>query len=153
GACRRFRMRVAFSARALKFPPICSCCGDPSNSVFVANATRTTGKRVVHHQTHSWEMPWCAECSSHASLATTAMIVYGLIASVAIATGIAVGLADKHALGKAIGIALAGVAGGAPLMLILNWRAEKRRKPTCSTVGSPVQFLGWDGSVQFFDCR
>jgi len=146
-------MRVAFSARALKFPPVCSCCGDASNAAFVAKATRTTGKRVVHHRTHSWEIPWCGVCSAHADLASTAVMVFALIAMAAIVVGIVIWLSAAHAAGIALGIAIGGVAGGLPILMILNARAERRRKPTCSTVGSPVEFLGWDGSVQFFDCR
>jgi hypothetical protein len=145
-------MRLAFSAKLLKFPAVCTCCGGPQDRTFTAKATRTTGKRVVHHRTHSWDMPWCSSCAEHAAMARTATAVYAVLATLGVVIGLWIWADDHRLAGLGWGIALAALLGSLPIWYVLYRRAERRRKPACATLGSPVRFIGWDGTIQFFDC-
>src|SRR5262249_48656717 len=57
-----FEIRV--SANLLTFPRMCCCCGrtNQPGTTYIAHSTRTTGVRVIRHQTKKWSFPLCEEC-------------------------------------------------------------------------------------------
>jgi hypothetical protein len=56
---------VEISARIIHWPGVCACCCHPANTSIEVSSTRTTGKRVIHTQTKSWEVPYCERCLDH----------------------------------------------------------------------------------------
>ena len=39
------RLRIAVSAKQLEMPPLCACCGEPSNTTIRVSATRVRNRR------------------------------------------------------------------------------------------------------------
>lgn len=145
---------VNVSARILKLPQLCCCCGvsEPQGR-YQACYTRTTGKRVVRTDTRSWSFPICGPCISWIELDSTAnrnraVFVGTLVVGI---LGIFLGFSSNE--GK-----LFLVAGILSLILSIFafkvWSDSRIRateaKPSESCDARPVQFLGWNGSVQMF---
>ncbi|NCO33299.1 MAG: serine/threonine protein kinase [Armatimonadetes bacterium] len=59
---------VQVSAHLITWPGRCACCYEPSDAHLRVSYTRTTGVRVVRHDTRSWDVPYCGNCLQHIQL-------------------------------------------------------------------------------------
>lgn len=59
---------VQLSAHLITWPGRCACCYEPSDAQLRVSYTRTTGVRVVHNDTRSWDVPYCSTCLQHIQL-------------------------------------------------------------------------------------
>jgi hypothetical protein len=142
-------MRVEVSAKLLKFPQQCVCCGGVPDTVYQAVATRTTGKRVVRTDSRSWDFPYCVGCAGHlahyraAGTARTAFVLLGLLAGAAVAYGV-----NWWAGAAALGV---GLLLGQLLHGQYMGAARSACLEGCITAGTPVVYQGWYGTVHTFD--
>lgn len=60
---------VQISARIIRWPDICACCCRQADTSVQISSTRVTGKRVIHEQTKSWDVPYCQRCLDHVQAA------------------------------------------------------------------------------------
>jgi hypothetical protein len=63
---------VQISARIISWPSFCACCSQPATTSLGTSYTRTTGKRVIHHDTRVWQIPYCQDCVKHVREANSA---------------------------------------------------------------------------------
>jgi hypothetical protein len=56
---------VEISARIIRWPGACACCCRRADTSIEISSTRVTGKKVIHTQTKSWEVPYCRKCLAH----------------------------------------------------------------------------------------
>jgi hypothetical protein len=56
---------VEISARVIRWPGACACCCRRADTSIEISNTRVTGKKVIHTQTKSWEVPYCRKCLAH----------------------------------------------------------------------------------------
>lgn len=144
-------VRVDVSAIKLSVPNVCSCCLGQATTSLAASATRTTGKRVVRSQTHSWSFPFCDTCLGHLSAWKTAW-GFGFAAAV-VAVSVAFAAVSKIGSGElaplvafAVGL-ISFVAVGAHRKSV----ARSRCSSSCASSGLPVAYLGWHGTVHAFN--
>jgi hypothetical protein len=62
---------LKISARALEWPPFCSCCREPTSNTEEITHSRSKGVRVVRVTTKQWDIPICNNCLSHGKSAAT----------------------------------------------------------------------------------
>jgi len=56
---------IEISARIIRWPPLCACCCRVADTSIEVSHTRSSGVKVVRHQTKSWDIPYCAKCFDH----------------------------------------------------------------------------------------
>jgi len=142
-------MRVEASGRQFEFPSQCACCGGNADTRLTASASKTTGKKVVHTTTHSWDFPYCSPCIAHVRKARSAGSTAVLLTVVDLVLGVILYYAAAPWLGIAAGIA--GIVGVILMHRAMMARAMAACGPQCACVSSAVAFLDWDGSRQAFE--
>jgi hypothetical protein len=144
-------MRIDVSARLIKFPASCACCGEPASGKLQVSASRSKGKRVVRTTTQSWGFPYCARCLAHVSAWKQTEL--GCITVGFSAAGVFLWIALSRPEGLTGAWLILGFGLG--LGLWLRQRARERVKAslsaTCADPGAAVAYLGWEGSVHRFD--
>ena len=148
-------IEVRVSARILKFPQACCCCGRAPDTYIEATATRVTGKRVVRTQTKSWHFPACRNCQSHIRLYAEATEASASVRRVT-AEGVQL---------KAVGLVLALCLIGLPIIAFgvikltvqvpaatakasgIRHQAKSYQSRQCVCEGEAVRYREWDGSI------
>lgn len=143
-------MRIDLSGHKFTFPQQCACCGAPPQTVLSASATRTTGKRVVHTDTRTWDFPYCFVCTAHVSAAKSASIAAVVIVGTAILALVycSFGL-DQSGLGMVL--CAAGICIAIVVYNKMMSKAKSMCSATCVTVKSAVGYLGWQGACHMFE--
>jgi hypothetical protein len=128
---------LQISARVIRWPGICACCAQPADAAIEVSSTRTTGKRVIHTQTKSWDVPYCNRCLSHIRAAKDLRAFSRIVINLSLVTGIAGTVLTLLILGlipreSVILVAFLGLlmAAGMIGLLVLTWRScqEKYRR-------------------------
>lgn len=57
--------RVDIAARTIRWPAICACCSQPTDTSVEVSSTKEKGVQVVRRHTKSWQVPYCHDCLSH----------------------------------------------------------------------------------------
>ncbi len=125
---------VEISARIISWPAVCACCCRPRDTVIEVSSTRTTGKRVIHTETKSWNIPYCNKCLGHITAARNlqrfSMFVLH-ISALAILSGLLLAflvyvLCAPGSLGWAIGLSmLVAALTAAGVAWSFRWCHEK----------------------------
>lgn len=142
-------MRVEVSGRQFNFPPHCACCGAPANTTFTVAATKTTGKKVVHTSTNTWDFPYCSACIAHikairqANATATALGIGTIVLALFCYLGVAPWLG--------VLISFLGAVGTIFIYNQLSTQAKALCGSTCACVTHGVAFLNWDGTQQVFE--
>src|SRR4051794_4471700 len=128
---------VQVSARIIHWPGACACCCQPADTSIAASSTRTTGKKVVHTHTKSWDVPYCRRCLAHIRAAKELRsysrivihrsVVIGLCG--AVFAGLVFWLVAQKLLSLALILGLlAGVGAGVLLVATFAQCQEKYRR-------------------------
>lgn len=152
---------VQVSARILRFPQSCSCCGDVPDTFIQTTLTRVTGKRIVRTQSKSWSFPICRRCVQHASLFCEADQCYQMGRNYKF-TGIAFVIIGAILTCGLIGIPIL-IYGIFSLMKSVpraNHKAEELEREAnwfltkqCECRKIVVTYNGWNGSVHSFSIQ
>src|SRR5262245_48129602 len=120
-------MRVDVSAKQLKMPSQCACCGGTADTAVSSSFTRVHGTRVVRTKTSSWGFPFCPVC---------------------------VRSDDEWPNASPLG-ALLLILLTCGLYLIYYVRQRRKALALCTSTCAPprraVQYLGWHGTVHHFN--
>lgn len=149
---------VQVSARLLSWPQSCACCRGSSTATLAASHTRTTGKKVIHSQTRSWNVPYCDDCKEHVRLYEDAKssLLLGILAGALVPFCVfALFIDDENNLYRIAGVLgiLAGLA-----LLPLSYRnyqrkmslARESQNDDCCALWAAVEYHGWYGTVHTF---
>jgi hypothetical protein len=143
-------MRIELSGHKFTFPQQCACCGAVPQTTRSASATRTTGKKVVHTNTKSWDFPYCFACSAHVQAAAGALGAAGAVVTVALlAAGYVCFGLDQTAI--SIFLCIAGIGGAIAIFNTLMSKAKAMCSTTCAAVKSAVGYHGWQGACHMFE--
>lgn len=143
-------MRVDVSGSKFNFPQQCACCGNSAQTMMEVEASRSTGKKVVHTTTKAWEFPYCSDCTNHVQtvrLATSAAIVI-IIASLLLA-GYFYFIATASRL--AILVSIGGIVGGIVTYGSLMAMAKASCNSNCVSARLAVRYLGWRTTCHMFE--
>jgi len=143
-------MRVDLSGQKLVFPQQCACCGGTPHTTLSAAATRSTGTRVVHSTTKSWDFPYCGLCVAHVRAADKAATAMWVIAACSLLAAASLYFLTAHSLVGAL-VGIAGIAGAVYAHAALMAKAEAMRVPGCVTLRPAVGYLGWQGTCHSFE--
>jgi len=143
-------VRIDLSGNKFTFPQQCACCGESPETTLSASASKSTGKRVVHTTSKSWEFPYCTRCASHVRAAREAVTAITIIAivSVIVALYLHFGV-DQSGIG--LFVALAGIGTAIYLHQVLMAKAKAMCSASCVTVKSAVGYVGWQGTCHMFE--
>ncbi len=152
---------VQVSARILRFPQVCCCCGRTPDSSLVASSTRVWGKRVIRTQSKSWSFPICHRCLKHVRLydeadrqrqvaqrhkqTGTACIIIGILLSFCL-VGIPVLI---YGVAAVTGLATKAAQRAEELEDEAGGHLSKR----CTCHNGVVIYRGWSGSIHSFAFR
>lgn len=143
-------MRVDVSGHKFVFPQQCACCGGSPETALTAVASRTTGTRVEHTTSKSWDFPYCGRCIHHVKAAESATgsrrVLTGIALIVAVVLWVASG---SFFLGLLV--AACGVAGGVFFHKNLMQRARGMCCADCVCVERAVGYVGWQGACHMFE--
>jgi hypothetical protein len=142
-------MRVQVSGHKFNFPHQCVCCGATPETTWSVSASRSTGKKVVHTTSKSWDIPYCRRCVEHVHAARRAvrlgLTTFLLLFVVAIVLGI------NGASGASTVVIICSSLGGP----IVYWQLLKKAKTlcmaTCAEVGIAVGYSGWQNTCHTFE--
>jgi hypothetical protein len=139
-------MRIEASGQKFAFPYCCVCCGSAADTVFMARASKTKGKKVTHTTTRGWDVPCCSKCLRHIAAKQTADSLSAFIFIALLVIGLWWGS------GQHIGLWIFLSALSALALLIpLRVRAVKLRSASCACIGPAVAYLGWYGNQHTFN--
>jgi hypothetical protein len=137
------------SGRTFEFPNECACCGATPDSEFTVSASKSWGRKVVHTEARSWDVPYCAACIRHIRAVEAARSLSRLLTFVSILLGGLIGFAVSPFWGAAIGIlAVVGTVGVHAVQLGLA-RAES--SANCVAADAAIAYLGWYGTLHKFE--
>ena len=155
-------VHVQASARLLRLPPECCCCGRPTDGDHIlASSVRVEGKRVIRTEAKGWTFPACRACVVHSRAGDKAIVARDSLVAMARRAGlqVLVGLPLSLIL-IGIPMLLTGIARLSlvvPMTLIFaGWRERRARSRTtarCACLGSAVVYHGWRGSLHHFEFR
>jgi hypothetical protein len=139
---------VEVSANLFTVPPECACCGACAEMMVNAEATRVTGKRVIHTYTRSLAFPRYRACDDHVRRWNSAPIF-------AVMIGLAVGglacVAAGHAVSQAAGaIFIATCVVTSIAHFWLRHRVTQSCSAACAAPCAPVNYVRWYGTVKTF---
>jgi hypothetical protein len=158
-----FRMQV--SARLLEWPRFCACCMEPTGDRSGFSATRTTGKRVIRTQTHTWEIPVCRACISHSRhfyaakrIRRTCFTIAAVLLIPACCLGVGAGGSAESGKAALFGLPAIGLVLTSGLLVTLGIALYVKRmadarttaRPNCCGLGQCAVYEGWSGSVHSF---
>jgi hypothetical protein len=150
---------VQVSARILRFPQACCCCGGAPDTHIDASSTRVTGKRVVRTQSKSWSFPICRRCLEHVSLSDEAGKLHQAAQNHK-SIGIACIIAGIMLMACLIGIpiliyGIVAVSRLAPNAVRrakeLEDEARKFLSNHWARHNGVVIYHGWNGSIHYFE--
>src|SRR4051812_13022499 len=110
-------MRVDVSGHKFSFPHECVCCGGAPQTILSVSASRSTGTKVVHTSSRSWDFPYCRQCMTHVRSSGNARNI-----AIGIAIVVWAGLAMLEAelrISAGVVTVLVGVSGGILSYLLL----------------------------------
>lgn len=143
-------MRVDVSGHKFSFPHQCACCGAMPQTTLTASASRSTGKKVVHTTSKSWDFPYCVQCTEHVRAASNAVSTTAfIIITSLVAAGYIYFFTDASVFGVIVGIG--GIVGGIFAYNSLMAKAKRMCGSNCACVQSAVGYLGWQGSCHMFE--
>ncbi len=143
-------MRVDLSGHKFIFPQHCACCGAMPQTTLAASASRSTGTRVVHTTSKSWDFPYCAQCTEHVRIANNAASTTAIIVTVSlIIASYLYFMTSVQILGGLV--AVAGIVGSIFAYNSLMTQANNLCGQGCACVKSAVGYLGWQGSCHMFE--
>lgn len=156
---------VKVSARILRFPSVCCCCGSGCPQTwFRATATRTTGKKVIRTDSRSWDFPLCHKCESWMDLQHAANAAYRwfvafiVFAVLGFLSGVLSLFGSLPILAGVVGMVTTMVSGLVSPFVYESWQRRQseanRQKPADHCRLHPVVYDGWYGSVHtfYFSC-
>jgi hypothetical protein len=128
---------VQISARIISWPRVCACCCQPADTSVEVSSTRVTGKKVIHTQTKSWDVPYCRRCLAHIeagkALKRLSMVVihlsglFGLVGGALAIVGFAAVYPRSVLIAIVLGLLLAA-ATTTVVILTFSWcRAKYQR--------------------------
>lgn len=133
-------MTIEVSAKILSPPPMCACCGCPTQSYQSVAAEKERSQQ-------QWLFPCCDQCLHHGEMWKPTLT----IAEQSSAAGLTAALLGWLIFG------LSGVAFGVVMFVAiaaLGYRRQQRaralRTQTCSNCELPVVYLGYYGSIHSF---
>jgi hypothetical protein len=173
-------IRVQVSARNIRWPQACACCGSATQEHIRVSFTRVTGQQVIHANTRWWEVPYCSSCTAHVAAqheadqaARSPFLVFGFVLVVdLLLTGLAglfvylglvgAGLQERWYFWPLTVLLTLGV--GALVVWVMGLAsadAAKKRdrllnavqaasKVNCCCPRAAVEYQGWYGSVHTF---
>lgn len=142
-------MRIDLSGHKFIFPQQCACCSAAPQTTLSASSTRTSGKRVVHTDTKSWDFPYCYRCIAHIRAVSTATTIFYVIAVVSFFAAAYVGLTANLGLGFLT--AIAGIGGAVALFQNSMARAKAICASSCASVKTAIAYHGWRGACHTFE--
>jgi|SRR5579884_732051 len=142
-------MRVDISGHKFVFPHQCACCSAMPQTTLTASASKSTGKRVIHTTSKSWDFPYCIHCVNHVRVANTATVTTTCTIVVTLIAASYLFFLGALAFGLILGIA--GIVGGIFTYNLLMTEAKKMCGPNCTCVQSAVRYIGWYGSCHMFE--
>jgi len=143
-------MRIDLSGHKFTFPQQCACRGAAPQTSLAASATRTTGKRVVHTDTRSWDFPYCLSCTAHVKAAKDAAIAAGFISGGSILIFMFCSFALDQA-GLGLLLCAAGIGFAIFTHNSMMSKAKSMCSSTCAAVKSAIGYHGWQGACQMFE--
>lgn len=142
-------MQVDVSGTRFEFPHPCACCGGKANARLGVAATKSTGKKVVHTRTNTWDFPYCDACLGHVRAAEAAASLAFTLAVSSVVAGVALWFFVIPYVG--ILATVLGLAGRTYLYSKQMTAARSMmRKSECACVGRAVSYLNWHGSLHQF---
>lgn len=143
-------MQVEVSGRQFIFPSLCACCGTHSETSFTVSASKSTGKKKVRTETHTWDFPYCTCCIKHVNAESSAASLSCLIV---IATVIVVGylIVNINIFWLSIFLSVGIIAAAIWIISKLYAQAQLMRNANCCCLSKAVDFLSWDGTHQIFE--
>jgi hypothetical protein len=142
-------MKIEVSGHKFNFPHKCACCGATPDTSLPASATRSTGKKVVHTDSKSWDFPYCSRCVKHVQASKSAAVVLSIVVLASVILAVIVGSKSTGSFGLLAVIAGLILAVATYTKLIL--RAKSICVPSCSTVNVGVKYHGWQGTRHVFE--
>lgn len=144
-------MRVEVSAVTLQMPEECACCGAPPDADLTISAEKSWGKRVIHSEAKTWDIPYCCRCLEHSRRRWDA----GSFARTATVTSLVVALFVGYLTGWYWGLGL-----GITLIVLtivyfrrLLRRAESFKSSECTSLHQAVSYVGWSGTLHSFEMK
>jgi hypothetical protein len=112
------------------------------------SASKTTGARVIHTATNTWDIPYCSHCIEHIQAAQAAREISWIIAFLFVVIAVLCCLATPY-----LGIPVAVLELLGTKLLFNRHMAQARRLclPTCVTVNKAASYFGWHGSLHQFE--
>jgi len=143
-------MRVDVSGHRFVFPNQCACCSATPDCELTVTASRSRGKRVVHTETKSWDVPYCVRCIGHVKAVGAARSLATLLTFLSILLGGVIGFGVDPFLGATFGIlALFGTVVFHRRQLG-QIRAECNAH-SCVNADKAIVYLGWQGTLHRFE--
>ena len=142
-------MKIEVSGHKFNFPHKCACCGENPDTCLSASASRSTGKRVVHTDSKSWDFPYCSRCVGHVRASRSAVTTLSALILVSVILALIVGAKSTGSIGLLV--AIAGIILACTIYSKLLRSAKSMCVATCSTVDSGVKYLGWHGIRHVFE--
>jgi hypothetical protein len=142
-------MRVDVSGRIFNFPHKCACCYATADSSLTISATRSWGKKVVHRESKSWDVPYCSRCVQHLRSVRAAGQFASILSFFSIILGILVGFGTNIYLGIGVAISSLMVTVFVFARQLKNARAECGLD--CVRAEAAIAYLGWSGTLHQFE--
>jgi hypothetical protein len=143
-------MRVDVSGYKFIFPRQCACCGAIPQTTLTAWASKSTGTRVVHTTSKSWDFPYCNQCTHHVRAARKAVTTSRFMTIVSlVVAGYFYFCTSALDIGLIVGIG--GTASAIFTYIYLMAKAKGMCSPHCACVWMAVGYLGWYGTLQKFE--
>ncbi len=142
-------MRVDVSGYKFTFPYQCACCGSAPQTTLTASASRSTGKRVVHTSSKSWDFPYCAGCIEHVRTARQAGKTRDYSIGASVLGTIALFFSPLYFY--SIIVAIVGIPIGFYVYKKQMVSARCMCGLACVAVQSAVTYYGWQGTCHMFD--
>jgi len=145
------RMQIDMSGHNFIFPPECACCGGAPQARFTVFASRTTGKRVKHTTSQSWDFPYCQRCVEHVRAARGANVTASVIAVFSILATVLAFASDLGTPVPGVVVFLGGMGGTIFTRNKLMNAARRMMMQPCVSLHRAVDYLGWHGTCHKFD--
>lgn len=142
-------MRVDVSGHQFVFPPTCACCNDKADTELTVSARKSTGKRVIHTSTNTWDIPYCDHCVEHVKAAEAAVTLAWALGVLSIAASGVLWYSVTPFLGIPVGVI--GLVGAVLLYNKLMGGARAVCGADCVCVEKAVKYLGWHGPLHKFN--
>jgi hypothetical protein len=143
--------RLQISARLIQWPDRCACCHEWADSKLYCAYTRTTGQRVIRHDSRGWDIPYCKRCLAHLrENRSTRAACNQRLAVVGVAFCIVLFLGGaQYAIASMVGALLVGVGVGF-LYLGRMKKMQAAMSEHCRVLDEAAAYRGWEGTIHSF---